>query len=61
MRREKLYKNCIKKFLFTCSDGFPILNMNNLQGSAMSQHVEHDKNVWNAFLFCNRVLFTQLA
>ncbi len=46
MRREKLYKNCIKKFLFTCSDGFPILNMNNLQGSAMSQR---SKNVSKTF------------
>ena len=46
MRRKKLYKNCIKRLLFTCSDGFPTLNMNNLHDSATSQR---NKNVWKTF------------
>jgi hypothetical protein len=48
MRREKLYKNYIKKSLLTGSDGFPILNISNLHDSATSQR---NKNVWKTFLF----------
>jgi hypothetical protein len=28
--REKLYKNCVIEFLFTCSNGFLIFKLNNL-------------------------------
>ncbi len=52
IHREKLYKNCVNKFLLTGSDSFPKLNMNNLCGSALSPH---HKNVWKLFLFSNRV------
>jgi hypothetical protein len=48
MRREKLYKNFIKKFLLTCSDGSTILDMNDLHACAMSQH---NKNVSKTFYF----------
>jgi hypothetical protein len=40
MRRKKFYKNYIKKSLLNCSDGFSILNMNNLHGSATSQKIK---------------------
>ena len=49
MRHENLYEKCIKEVLLICSDGFPILNMNNLHVSATSYHTEHNKNVWKTF------------
>jgi hypothetical protein len=41
MRREKLYKTCIKKFLVSCSNGFSMIKMNELHGSVMSHHTEN--------------------
>ena len=49
MRREKLYKNCVNKFLLTGFDSCPKLYMNNLRGKVVSPY---DNNVWKTFLFC---------
>ncbi|CAF2396293.1 unnamed protein product [Rotaria sp. Silwood2] len=35
----------LQKSLLTGSDGFPMLNTNNLHGGAMSHRIEHWKNV----------------
>jgi hypothetical protein len=55
MRREKLNKNCIKKFLWIDSDAFPMSNTNNLQGTVMSHRIEREENVWKAFYFALKI------
>jgi len=54
MRREKLYKIRLSKFLLRDSNSFPKLNMKNPCGSALSPH---DKNAWKIFLFIGRVFY----
>jgi hypothetical protein len=41
MRRGKLYKTCIKKFLVSCCNGFSMIKINALHGSGMSHHAEN--------------------
>ena len=48
MRHEKLYKNCINKFLLTCSDGSSILKMKKLHDSVT---FHQNGYVWRTFYF----------
>lgn len=57
MRSGKFYQWYIKKFLLSCSYGFPISKLENLYDSVTSHHIETS---CKTFLFLNKSLLIQM-